>query len=261
MPPWSPLGGEQRDIYGELAWIPNFQVTTSKDNTNLHRNYKEFFDKPKNYHLAASSSQAASSDFFKQNAPRGSVARPRHVGGESFGSSVGFINASGQRQSRDVLNGTSSTQNSAFLSYTGGSVFATPFVLVEDRDNKYKIDDRLKQTVQVKDSIPFLRTNDNDYKEVVYSTKQNQIRSSSFYSGSKQFRHAGSVALSPVRYIADRSRHIVVNEDQQVRVPDFKHRASNFLRRREGGWQQYVLPISKLNEGWHKSQKITFEKI
>lgn len=24
MPPWSPLGGEQRDIYGELAWIPNF---------------------------------------------------------------------------------------------------------------------------------------------------------------------------------------------------------------------------------------------
>ena len=65
MPPWSPLGGEQRDIYGELAWIPNFQVTTSKDNYKNHKNYKEFFDKPRNYHLAVSSSSAASSEFFK----------------------------------------------------------------------------------------------------------------------------------------------------------------------------------------------------
>lgn len=76
MPPWSPLGGEQRDIYGELAWIPNFQVTTSKDNQKMHRNYKEFFDYPRNYHVQNGSSSVASSDFFKQNAPRGSVAHP-----------------------------------------------------------------------------------------------------------------------------------------------------------------------------------------
>lgn len=90
MPPWSPLGGEQRDIYGELAWIPNFQVTTSKDNGKMHRNYKEFFDKPRNYHLAASSSSAASSEFFKQNAPKGSVAHPRRIGADSLSSS-GFL--------------------------------------------------------------------------------------------------------------------------------------------------------------------------
>lgn len=90
MPPWSPLGGEQRDIYGELAWIPNFQVTTSKDNNKNHKNYKEFFDKPRNYHLALSSSSAASSEFFKSNAPKGSVARPRRIGGESITSS-GFL--------------------------------------------------------------------------------------------------------------------------------------------------------------------------
>jgi hypothetical protein len=44
-------------------------------------------------------------------------------------------------------------------------------------------------------------------------------------------------------------------------VPDLKARVSNFLKRREQGWQQYVLPISSLNEQWHPSQKITFEKI
>ena len=92
MPPWSPLGGEQRDIYGELAWIPNFHVTTSKDNVRLHHNYKEYFDKPKNYHLAASNSTAASSEFFKQNAPRGSVARSKRLGGDSISSSAGFLN-------------------------------------------------------------------------------------------------------------------------------------------------------------------------
>ena len=94
MPPWSPLGGEQRDIYGELAWIPNFQVTTSKDNSRLHNNYKEYFDKPKNYHLAASNSTAASSEFFKQNAPLGSVARSKRFGGDSMSSSTGFLNVS-----------------------------------------------------------------------------------------------------------------------------------------------------------------------
>ena len=90
MPPWSPLGGEQRDIYGELAWIPNFHVTMSRDNMKRHRNFKEFFDKPKNYHLHASNSSAASSEFFKQNAPKGSVARPKRAPAASLSSS-GFL--------------------------------------------------------------------------------------------------------------------------------------------------------------------------
>jgi len=42
---------------------------------------------------------------------------------------------------------------------------------------------------------------------------------------------------------------------------DIKSRVNNFVKRREQNWQQYILPISKLNEEWHRSQKITFEKI
>lgn len=40
---------------------------------------------------------------------------------------------------------------------------ATPFIMVEDKSNKYKIDQRLKQSVCIKNAIPFLRTNDDDY--------------------------------------------------------------------------------------------------
>jgi hypothetical protein len=70
---------------------------------------------------------------------------------------------------------THSTQNSAFLSYTGGSVYATPFVLVEDRTNKYKIDDRLKKTQELKNSIPFLRINDDDYKAVTRKPRSTSL--------------------------------------------------------------------------------------
>ena len=43
MPDYSKVAKE-RDIYGELAWIPNFNVTLSKDNPRMHRTFKEFFD-------------------------------------------------------------------------------------------------------------------------------------------------------------------------------------------------------------------------
>ena len=171
MPPWSPLGGEQRDIYGELAWIPNFQVTTSKDNTTNHRNYQEYFDKPRNYHMAHSSASAASSEFFKQNAPKGSVARPRHrVGAESLTSS-GFLKNTFQGSHSRISNGSkkdlmfNATATSA-ASYATAP-YSTPFILVEERDNRWKIDDKLKQTKDSKDAIPFLRVNDVEYKEVI----------------------------------------------------------------------------------------------
>ena len=41
---------KDRDIYGEMAWIPNFNMTFSKNNDSRHKNYKEFFDQPKTYH-------------------------------------------------------------------------------------------------------------------------------------------------------------------------------------------------------------------
>jgi hypothetical protein len=35
---------KDRDIYGELAWISNFNVTYSKNNNEIHGTKKEFFD-------------------------------------------------------------------------------------------------------------------------------------------------------------------------------------------------------------------------
>lgn len=104
--------------------------------------------------MAASSSSAASSEFFKQNAPKGSVARPRKVG-DSLKSS-GFLRNTFQANNtasefgspmnkKDLLfSATTTTQNSALTSINGGSPYSTPFILREDKDNKYKIDDRLK---------------------------------------------------------------------------------------------------------------------
>ena len=48
MPDYS-IVAKERDIYGELGWIPNFNVKRSKDNDLKHKNYKEFFDAPKEY--------------------------------------------------------------------------------------------------------------------------------------------------------------------------------------------------------------------
>lgn len=41
---------KDRDFYGEMAWIPNFNMTLSKNNVDRHKTYKEFFDQPKTYH-------------------------------------------------------------------------------------------------------------------------------------------------------------------------------------------------------------------
>lgn len=43
MPPWSRVDKE-RDIYGELGWVENFNVTMSKNNNTRHLTYREFFD-------------------------------------------------------------------------------------------------------------------------------------------------------------------------------------------------------------------------
>ena len=76
MPDYTKLVHE-RDIYGELGWINNFNVKFSKNNNRLHPNYREFFDMPKNYHVQFNNSTMTNSEFFRQNAPYGSVARQR----------------------------------------------------------------------------------------------------------------------------------------------------------------------------------------
>ncbi len=62
IPSWS-IVAKERDIYGELGWIPNFEVTYSKNNTSLHPTYKQFFDKPKD--LVALDANATSIEYFR----------------------------------------------------------------------------------------------------------------------------------------------------------------------------------------------------
>jgi hypothetical protein len=78
MPDWSKVDKE-RDIYGEMAWVKNFQVKLSKNNGRMHRTFKEFFDQPRNYHALYNNQQATQQEFFKDNAPASSVAKPKRA--------------------------------------------------------------------------------------------------------------------------------------------------------------------------------------
>ena len=95
------------------------------------------------------------------------MARPRRIGGDSLTSS-GFLknakNSNGFSTNKELLfNATATTQGSAFASVNGGSPYSTPFYLMEEKDNKYRIDNRLTRTLEMKEAIPFLRTNDTEY--------------------------------------------------------------------------------------------------
>jgi hypothetical protein len=72
MPDYSKLAKE-RDIYGELGWIPNFNVKKSKNNDCRHPNYKEYFDAPKDYMTEFHTATMTNSDFFRANAPKDSI--------------------------------------------------------------------------------------------------------------------------------------------------------------------------------------------
>lgn len=76
MPDYSQMS-KDRDIYGELGWIPNFNVKCSKNNDKRHSTTREYFDGPMNYHMTFNNSTMTNSEFFRQNAPENSVARER----------------------------------------------------------------------------------------------------------------------------------------------------------------------------------------
>jgi hypothetical protein len=125
--------------------------------------------------MANSSASAASSEFFKQNAPKGSVARPRHRPGADSLTSSGFLKNTFQNagshsrisggSKKDLLFNATATSAQSYAT----APYSTPFILVEERDNRWKIDDKLKETLDSRDAIPFLRTNDPDYKQVIKS--------------------------------------------------------------------------------------------
>jgi hypothetical protein len=55
----------ERDVFGELGWIPNFDVKKSKNNEDRHNNFREFFDAPKDYNVEFHTSSQTNSEFFK----------------------------------------------------------------------------------------------------------------------------------------------------------------------------------------------------
>jgi len=95
MPDYTKLAGE-RDVFGELGWIPNFDIKKSKNNIDRHNNYREFFDAPKDYHNEFTSGSVNNTEFFRANSGglEGSVGSktPAHEG--SQGSRFNQLSAS-----------------------------------------------------------------------------------------------------------------------------------------------------------------------
>merc|ERR1711907_573671 len=94
-----------------------------------------------------------------------------------------------------------------------GSMYATPFVLDQDKSNKYAINDKLKSTQEPEQThmIPFLRDHD---------ATEHRVKAEN--EGRTLARKAGRTAQSRKR-----------------------------LMRRELSWNNYSKPISKYNESVH----------
>lgn len=64
MPDYSKVN-RHRDVFGELGWIPNFNVKNSKNNNDRHNGFKEFFDAPRDYAVEFHTASQTNSEFFK----------------------------------------------------------------------------------------------------------------------------------------------------------------------------------------------------
>ena len=148
MPEYTKLT-QERDIYGELGWIPNFNVKVSKDNNALYPTSREYFDGPRVYHRRFNTQAMTNPEFFRQNAPKKSVARvqkyARSLKSHSPNSSKGFNNSRGFNGAFVDRRNTSVTQNSTTMS---GSRYDTPFLLDKDPGNKFKVIDDVERTMR-----------------------------------------------------------------------------------------------------------------
>ena len=101
-------------------------------------------------------------EFFRQNAPKKSVARvqkyARSIKSPSPNSSKGFNNSRGFNGTFVDRRNTSVTQNSTTM---GGSLYDTPFLLDKDPGNKFKVINDVERTMRNQSEIPFLRTQIN----------------------------------------------------------------------------------------------------
>lgn len=64
MPDYTTLAAD-RDVFGELGWIPNFEIKKSKNNITRHLNYREMFDAPKEYATEFHTASMTNTEFFR----------------------------------------------------------------------------------------------------------------------------------------------------------------------------------------------------
>lgn len=154
MPEYSTLAG-QRDVFGELGWVPNFEIKKSKNNEDRHVVYRELFDAPKDYNTEFHTATMTNTEFFRQNAPSTSVANLNADKSltKTLKSSRASFAPADHRKSYNPID------RLAFSAGRRSSKLAnrSEFVLYQDTTNRHRISSVVHNTVALPNSIPFLR--------------------------------------------------------------------------------------------------------
>lgn len=209
MPDYS-VNSKDRDIYGELGWIPNFNVKCSKNNEDRQTNNREYFDGPMNYHVTFNNSTMTNSEFFRKNAPHKSVAR-------------------GNVQTMSVMNKSKFGSSQSSIQKTlETSIYATPFILDRDISNRWRNHRKVHATQQFTNSIPFLRTPHIEWNHLTKSPRNSLSPSENRMS---TFEQEASRTFDGTFLRKDEN-------PGKRRVMQIK---------KENGWDQYIKPISKYN--------------
>lgn len=232
IPDYSKVSAD-RDIFGELGWIPNFNVKKSKNNNDRHDNFREFFDQPKDYNVEFTQASRTQGEFFRANGatPEESISMMKSVKSHQSRSPTIQHDTSFAGQTRRSLNALERLSYSAARD-SKNKTFSHGFVLMQDISNKHKTSPVVVDTVKMPNSIPFLRdprTNSNAAFQRVAAQTSQGFKPTVGYSMPRQTRQ-------------------VFKEYHNKKI-------------KESGWNQYTAPISKINERVHSSQRTPFEKI
>lgn len=150
MPDYSKLEAE-RDVFGELGWIPNFSVKNSKNNEHRHDGLREYFDKPRNYNVEFAKTLFNTETFFDSVAEESiSLHKSRRSGSPSLNETQSFAQTQRSINALERVSYAKMRRTSGFAKNTG-------FLLEKDTQNKYHVNKELQKTVKVANQIPFLR--------------------------------------------------------------------------------------------------------
>jgi len=87
MPDYAKVSKE-RDVFGELGWIPNFNIKKSKNNEDRHNGYREFFDAPKDYTTEFHTASRSNTDGFRMQTAGDEVSQSAIRSVHSRGASI-----------------------------------------------------------------------------------------------------------------------------------------------------------------------------